>query len=116
MLIIRLQRTGIKNKPSFRIVLAESHRAAGKQAIEVLGHYNPKHKDFGIKDPERLKYWLAKNVSVSPTFFNFLVKKKMVKEKKEKAWQHKKKAAAEGSATAKVAAAPPVPAAEQPQA
>src|SRR5258708_1087059 len=116
MLIIRLQRTGIKNKPSFRIVLAESHRAAGKQAIEVLGHYNPKHKDFGIKDPERLKYWLEQNVSVSPTVLNLLVEKKMGEGKKVKAWQPKKKAAAEGSPTAQVAAAPPVPAAEQPQA
>ena len=99
MLIIRLQRTGIKNKPSFRIVLAESYRAAGKQALEVLGHYNPKHKDFAIKDPERLKYWLGQHVSVSPTVFNLLVEKKMVEGKKVKAWQPKKKEAPEGGST-----------------
>lgn len=129
MLIIRLQRTGIKNKPSFRIVLAESYRAAGKQAIEVLGHYNPKRKDFAIKDPERLKYWLSQNVSVSPTVHNLLVEKKIVEGKKVKAWQPKKKEAPEGVSTtspvkvepaatpvAAEAAAAPAPSAGQPQA
>ncbi|MBX4186734.1 MAG: 30S ribosomal protein S16 [Candidatus Doudnabacteria bacterium] len=91
MLIIRLQRAGSRNKPSFRIVLAESYRAAGKKAIEVLGHYNPKRKDFAIKDEERLKYWLGQHVSVSPTVHNLLVEKKMLDSKKVKAWKPKKK-------------------------
>jgi small subunit ribosomal protein S16 len=93
MLIIRLQRTGTKNKPSFRIVLAQSYRAAGKQALEVLGHYNPKNKDFGIKDMDRLNYWLAKKVAISPTAYNLFVEKKLVAGKKVKAWQPKKKEA-----------------------
>lgn len=115
MLIIRLQRTGTKNKPSFRIVLAESYRAAGKQAIEVLGHYNPKSKDFAIKDQERLKYWVGQHVSISPTVHNLLVEKKMLEGKKVKAWQPKKKEATEAPAAAPVAvAATPPPVAEAP--
>ncbi len=93
MLTIRLQRAGTKNKPSFRIVLAQAYRAAGKKAIEVLGHYNPKRKDFGIKDPERLKYWISQHVAISPTVHNLLVEKKMLDSKKVKAWQPKKKEA-----------------------
>ena len=102
MLTIRLQRTGTKNKATFRVVLAESHRAAAKQALEVLGHYNPRRKDFAIKNQERLNYWLGKHVSVSPTVHNLLVEKKLVTGKKVKAWQPKKK---EGSAEAATAPA-----------
>ncbi|MBX4191332.1 MAG: 30S ribosomal protein S16 [Candidatus Doudnabacteria bacterium] len=98
MLTIRLQRTGTKNKPSFRIVLAQAYRAAGKKAIEVLGHYNPKRKDFAIKDEQRLKYWLSQHVSVSPTVHNLLVEKKLIEGKKVKAWLAKKKESSETTA------------------
>jgi len=109
MLTIRLQRTGTKNKPAFRIVLAEAYRAASKQALEVLGHYHPGKKNFAIKDPERLKYWLDQHVQVSPTVHNLLVEKKMIDEKKVKAWQPKKK---EASAEATPAPAPKAPTSE----
>lgn len=99
MLTIRLQRTGTKNRASFRVVLAESHRAAAKQALEVLGHYNPRRKDFAIKDQDRLNYWLKKHVAVSPTVHNLLVEKKLVSGKKVKAWQPKKKEGAAAAAT-----------------
>lgn len=91
MLTIRLQRTGTKNRANFRIVLAEAHRAAGKKVLEVLGHYNPRSKDFGIKDKEKLNYWLSQKVQVSPSAHNLLVEKQIVTGKKVKAWQPKKK-------------------------
>ncbi len=93
MLTIRLQRTGTKNRASFRVVLAESYRAASKQALEVLGHYNPRTKDFGVKNQDRLKFWLDKHVAVSPSVYNLLIEKKLVSGKKVKAWQPKKAAA-----------------------
>ncbi len=95
MLTIRLQRMGTKNKPSFRIVLAEAHRAAGKRALEVLGNYNPRNKELGIRNKERLDYWINQHVSVSPTVHNLLVEKKIIVEKKIKAWRPKKKQAEE---------------------
>jgi small subunit ribosomal protein S16 len=106
MLIIRLQRTGTKNKATFRIVLAEAYRAAGKQALEVLGHYNPRSKDFGIKDQERLTYWLGQHIKLSPTVHNLLVEKKLIDTKKVKAWQPKKKEGSEAPAATPEAAAP----------
>jgi ribosomal protein S16 len=106
MLTIRFQRTGTKNKASFRIVLAQAYRAASKQAIEVLGHYNPRRKDFAIKSEERLKYWLAQHVKVSPSVHNLLVEKKLIIGKKVKAWQPKKKEGQEAPAPAATAAAP----------
>ena len=93
MLTIRLQRTGSKNKPAFRIVLAQSYRAADKQALEILGNYNPKNKELGIRNKERLDYWIKQHVSISPTVYNLLIEKKLVEGKKVKAWQPKKKAA-----------------------
>lgn len=104
MLTIRLQRTGTKNKPAFRLVLAEAERSASKKFQEVLGHYNPRSKAFGVKDEERLKYWIKQNVQMSPTVHNLLVEKKYVEGKKVKAWQPKKKEGSE--AVAETAAAP----------
>ncbi len=118
MLTIRLQRTGTKNKSAFRIVLTEAHRSASKKTLEVLGHYNPRLKQFGIKDQEKLTYWLGQHVSVSPTVYNLLVEKKLVTGKKVKAWQPKKKqgepvvAAAATPAASTAPAEPAVPAAE----
>ncbi len=113
MLTIRLQRTGTKNKPAFRLVLAEKEKAAGKKFQEVLGSYNPRSKDFAVKDDVRLKYWIAQNVELSPTVRNLLIEKKVIEGKKVKAWSAKAK---EGDAAAPAPAAAstptPVPAPE----
>jgi|SRR3989338_2440569 len=93
MLTIRLQRVGRTNQAAFRIVLAEKHRAASKKVVEVLGHYDPRTKEFGLKDPERLKYWVAQHVELSPTAHNLLVTKGLVEGKKVKAWRPKPKPA-----------------------
>src|SRR3990167_11038374 len=108
MLTLRLQRTGTKNRPTFRIVLAESYRAAGKKAIEVLGHYNPRNKEMGIKDQERLDYWIKQHVALSPTVHNLLVEKKFLDAQKVKAWRPKIKAGEPQAASA----APATPVAE----
>lgn len=104
MLTIRLQRTGTKNRPTYRLVLAQAHRAAAKSFVEVLGHYNPRNKEFGLKNEDRLKYWLSQHVQLSPTVHNLLVEKKFVDAKKVKAWQPKKKEKPEGEATPAAAA------------
>lgn len=111
MLTIRLQRTGTKNRPTFRLVLAQAHRSATKRFVEVLGHYNPRSKEFGVKDEARLKYWISQHVQLSPTVHNLLVEKKLLDAKKVKAWQPKKKEAAEGAAPAPAATATPAEAA-----
>lgn len=106
MLTIRLQRTGTKNRSSFRIVLAQKEKSAGKKFLEVLGHYNPRLKQFGIKDDSRLKYWIGKHVELSPTVQNLLIEKKLMDGKKVKAWTPKKKEGAEVAAETQAQAAP----------
>lgn len=66
MLTIRLSRHGKKHDPVYRIVVAEKHRHVSKQYKEILGFYNPKTKDFSIKE-DRLKYYLDLNIETSET-------------------------------------------------
>ena len=56
MLKIRLQRTGKKNSPSFRVVLAEHTAPPQGKFIEILGYYNPRKKKKGFKK-ERIEYF-----------------------------------------------------------
>jgi small subunit ribosomal protein S16 len=91
MLTIRFQRVGKKKQPVFRIVLAEKHRSAKKLAQEILGHYNPQTKEFGVKDEGRLKYWIEQHVEMSPSVHNLLVSKGLLEGKKVRAWRPKRK-------------------------
>jgi small subunit ribosomal protein S16 len=93
MLTIRLQRTGKKNNPAFRVVLAEKTSAASKKFVEVLGNYNPTSKQLGIKNQDRLNYWIAQHVELSPTVHNLLVTHKLLDAKKMQAFVIPKKLA-----------------------
>lgn len=90
MLKIRLQKTGKKNAPSYRIVLCEHTSPPQGKFIEILGHYNPRLKQKGFKK-ERIEYWISKGAQASPTVHNLLVDEGIVKGKKVKAWRAKKK-------------------------
>lgn len=92
MLTIRLQRAGKKNRPDFRVILAESTSAAGKKFNEILGSYNPRTKLLQVKDRDRMDYWLKQNVKLSPTVHNLFVTNKLVELKKVKAYTTPKKA------------------------
>ncbi|MDQ3018881.1 MAG: 30S ribosomal protein S16, partial [bacterium] len=92
MLTIRLQRAGKKNKPEYRLVLAEKASAAKKKITEILGNYNPHTKAFSVKDPARLDYWIKEqHVEVSPTAYNLLITNKLVEGVKVKAFTLPKK-------------------------
>ncbi len=86
MLTLRLQRAGSKNKPEFRIVLAQREAAANKKFVEILGNYNPRTKAFSIKDEARLKYWVEQHVAISPTLNNLLVSKNLLNSSKLRAF------------------------------
>src|SRR3972149_10416709 len=59
MLMIRLQRVGRKNDPSFRVVLTDSKNGprSGK-FLEILGTYNSKAGVINFKE-DRVKYWMS---------------------------------------------------------
>jgi small subunit ribosomal protein S16 len=85
MLTIRLQRAGKRNRPEFRIVLAEKEASAAKKFAEILGSYNPRTKAFTIKE-DRVKYWMSQHVTLSPTVHNLFVTQKLLEAAKVKAF------------------------------
>lgn len=79
MLMIRLQRVGRKNDPSFRVVIVDSHMAAKTgRVIEVVGSHNAKQGEPQLS-AERINYWLSVGAKTSDTANNLLVKKGIIK-------------------------------------
>ncbi len=81
MLIIRLQRVGKKNQPTFRVVLTEKTAPPKGRYIEKLGYLDPRTKKNSL-DEERINYWISKGAQPSDTVWNLLVKNGIIKEKK----------------------------------
>ena len=91
MLTIRLQRAGKKNKPEYRVILAEKTAAVNKKFIEILGNYNPHSKVLNIRDKDRLNYWIEKRVEMSPTVNNLFVAQNIITTTKVHAFSIPKK-------------------------
>ena len=77
MLVIRFQRRGRTNDPSFRVVVQEKRSKPKSGEIEILGSHHPKTKETLLKD-ERILYWLSKGAIASPTVHNLLVTKGVI--------------------------------------
>ncbi len=114
MLTIRLQRTGRKHEPTFRVVLTDSKNGpkSGK-SLENLGWYDTRIKNKSDQiDTEKIKYWISKGAKPSVTLHNFLVNQKVITGKKVNALPKKKPIKKEGDAPtpAPAPAATPAPA------
>ncbi len=82
MLMIRLQRVGRTNDPSFRVVVADSRRSAKSgRYVELIGSYNPRTDAVAIK-ADRAKHWLSKGAQASGTIHNLLISNKIIEGKK----------------------------------
>ena len=61
--VIRLTRTGRRNRPYYRLGVFDSRTRRDGSPVEYLGHYNPLDANDDEKvvlDEERVKYWLGK--------------------------------------------------------
>src|SRR3989344_2106189 len=76
MLVVRLKRIGKKNKPAYRIVVAEHSSAVNGPFVEDLGFYNPHTKTFSI-DKEAVTGWMNKGAKPSNTVARLLEKEKI---------------------------------------
>lgn len=76
MLVIRLARTGRTKYPTYRIVAADSKRAATGKVVEILGHYNPHTKELVIKKDETLNR-LKTGAQPSNTVVKLLMREKI---------------------------------------
>ena len=81
--MIRLQRVGRKNDPSFRIVVTDSKNGpkAGK-FIEIVGAHDARKGNPRI-DADRVKYWMSVGAQVSDTAHNLLLSNKVITGKKK---------------------------------
>tara|TARA_B100000745_G_scaffold300564_1_gene255356 strand:- start:41556 stop:41963 length:408 start_codon:yes stop_codon:yes gene_type:complete len=74
MLKIRLQRTGRKNDPSYRVVVTEHTRGPkSEKHVDRVGFYNPKTKEQNLSE-EKIKHWISVGAQASGTVHNMLVK------------------------------------------
>lgn len=59
MLKIRLRRTGARNQPSYRVVVADARAARDGAFVEQLGHYNPRtDPPTVVIDQEKARKWI----------------------------------------------------------
>ncbi len=85
MLMIRLQRMGKKNAPTYRLVIAEKGRDTQGRNLEILGTFNPRAKENGfMPNTERVKYWLEKGAQPSNTLHNLFLKSGLLSDEKKK--------------------------------
>ncbi len=83
MLVIRLARIGTKNKPTYRIIIAEKGRDNYGKILENLGTYNTFTKELKI-EAEKIKGWIAKGAQLSATLNNLFIDKGIIKGDKMK--------------------------------
>ncbi len=111
MLVIRLQRTGRENTPTYRIVVSEKTKHAKKGTLEILGHYLPSRETpvFECKQ-DRVAHWVSKGAQPSDTMARLLRKAEM--KGMEKFMFKYTKQKSKSAPAEPVAAAAPAPVAE----
>ena len=77
MLKLRLQRTGRKKKPTYRVIAIEHNRRRNGKPVEYLGYYNPLTKESSF-DVENIKKWLSYGAKPSMTVSSLFLKSKII--------------------------------------
>lgn len=104
MLTIRFNRTGKKNRASFRVALQEKTQAPGRKHVELLGSYDP-HSKVAVLKSERILHWIGQGAEVSDSVHNLLVREGVLKDGKKRAIKMEKPAVKEEETTAEEAKA-----------
>ena len=61
MVRIRLRRVGLKNQPSYRIVIQDSEKPRDGRFLEIVGFYNPRTEPGTLTiDEARVFEWMGK--------------------------------------------------------
>ena len=80
--MVRLQRVGKKNDPSFRVVLTDSKNSTKSgRFLEILGSYNARFGKPQISS-DRVKYWMSVGAKLTPTVHNLMINEKVIAGKK----------------------------------
>jgi small subunit ribosomal protein S16 len=75
--LIRLRREGTKNRPYYRVVVADNRSPRDGKFIEIIGTYDPtrtgQNSSFSV---ERAEYWISKGARPSDTVRSLIKKQK----------------------------------------
>ena len=75
MVKIRLRRTGAKMKPSYRVIVTDSHAPRDGAFLEILGHFNPRsNPETVVINEERALSWLKQGAQPTVTAGRLLAK------------------------------------------
>ena len=75
MVKLRLRRFGNRNRPVYRVVVADQRSPRDGKIIEEIGTYNPLQNDNNFRlDLERVDYWLGVGAKPSDTVASFIKK------------------------------------------
>lgn len=92
---IRLKRMGRRNRPSYRIVAADTRSPRDGRFIETLGHYDPLTEPPTIKvDEEKMKQRLQEGALPSETVKSILTRLGLLKKWHEEEVVDRKRSAA----------------------
>lgn len=82
MVKLRLQRTGSKNDPHYRIIVADSRAPRDGRFIDMIGHYHPTLGGVNqvTVNEEKAKEWIQKGAQPTETV-RALLKKQGILEK-----------------------------------
>jgi small subunit ribosomal protein S16 len=74
---IRLRREGAKNRPYYKVVVADSRSPRDGKFIELIGTYDPKVKgENSTIKVDRAEHWIARGARPSDTVRSLLKKNK----------------------------------------
>jgi small subunit ribosomal protein S16 len=76
---IRLRREGAKNRPYYKVVVADRRSPRDGKFIEIIGTYDPKKPGHNSTlNIERAEYWISKGAQPSDTVRSLIKKNKKV--------------------------------------
>ncbi len=74
---IRLRREGAKNRPYYKVVVADSRSPRDGKFIEIIGTYDPKKTDHNSTlKLDRIDHWISKGAQPSDTVRSLIKKNK----------------------------------------
>ena len=87
MVRMRLRRTGAKNNPTYRVVVADQNSPRDGAFIDTIGHYLPTRQPAVVEiNEEKARKWLSQGAQPSETVAS-LLRHKGILDKKGKQTQ-----------------------------
>jgi small subunit ribosomal protein S16 len=78
--MMRLRRTGRKNRPFYRVVITDSRHPRDGRFIDTLGHYDPHQDPAEVEiSEEKVLKWLGEGVEMSDTVRSILSREGILK-------------------------------------